>query len=126
VPTVKTWILIGALVAFVMIPICWKFWKGWDRPSRAAKKEMLRRIQERDMRDQFLLEDAKIREQERLEAQRELTHRKAQDVSTVEPSILKQAFVSLDENLEENSASGKEMKGNSSANDDRDVIEGLK
>ncbi len=78
------------------------------------------------MRDQFLLEDAKIREQERLEAQRELTHRKAQDVSTVEPSILKQAFVSLDENLEENSASGKEMKGNSSANDDRDVIEGLK
>ena len=100
VPSIRSWIAIGAFVALILIPICWKFWKGWDRPSRAAKKEMQRRIQERDIREKFHLEDAKVREQERLEAQRELARKKTKAAAPVEPSILKQAFVNLDEDLE--------------------------
>ena len=55
-----------------MIPICWKFWKSWDRPSLSSLLEMKRRIRERDIRDTFIKEDAKIREQQRLEAAREI------------------------------------------------------
>jgi type VI protein secretion system component VasK len=100
VPPIKTWIAIGAFVAFILIPICWKFWKGWDRPSRAAKAEMQRRIRERDVRETFLREDAKTRELERAEAQRELSRKKAQAPAPVESSILKRAFDSLDDELE--------------------------
>ena len=94
-PTVKTWIAIGALVALVSIPICWKFWKGWDRPSKAAKQEMQRRIRERDIRETFLREDAKVREMERIEAQRELSRKKAQAPLPVEKGVLKSAFGNL-------------------------------
>ena len=65
-PTIKEWIVIVVVVAFILIPICWKFWKGWDRPSLASLKEMKRRIRERDIREAFIKEDAKLREQERL------------------------------------------------------------
>ena len=101
VPNAKEWIAIGALVAFVLIPICWKFWKGWDRPSRAAKTEIKRRIRERDIRDQFIKEDAKAREQQRLEAQRELSLRKAQAPPPVPVSTLSGAFDSLGESPSE-------------------------
>ena len=94
-PTIKEWILIGALVAFVLIPICWKFWKGWDRPSLSSLLEMKRRIRERDLRDAFIKEDAKIREQHRLEAERELALRKAQAPPPVEKSVLTSAFGNL-------------------------------
>ena len=103
VPTAKEWIAIGALVAFVLIPICWKFWKGWDRPSRAAKIEMKRRIRERDIRDEFIREDAKAREQQRLEAQRELSLRKAQAPPPIPVSALSGAFGSLGESPSETS-----------------------
>ena len=76
-PTVKEWIVIVALVALVLIPICWKFWKRWDRPSLASLLEMKRRIRERDIREAFIKEDAKVREQQRIEAERELAIRKA-------------------------------------------------
>ena len=94
-PTIKEWILSAAFVAFVLIPICWKFWKGWDRPSFSSLLEMKRRIRERDLRDAFIEEDAKIREQHRLEAERELALRKAQPPPTVNKSVLTSAFGNL-------------------------------
>jgi len=84
-----------ALVALILIPICWKFWKGWDRPSLASIKEMSRRIRERDIREAFIKEDAKLREQERLEAERELSIRKAQAPPPVEKTVLTSAFGNL-------------------------------
>jgi hypothetical protein len=95
VPTTKEWIAIVALVALILIPICWKFWKGWDRPSLASLKEMKRRIRERDIREAFIKEDAKIREQKRLEAARELSLRKAQAPPPVEKTVLVSAFGNL-------------------------------
>ena len=94
-PTIKEWILGGAFVAFVLIPICWKFWKGWDRPSLSSLLEMKRRIRERDLRDAFIEEDAKQREHHRLEAERELALRKAQAPPPVAKSILSSAFGNL-------------------------------
>tara|TARA_Y100000758_G_C15980456_1_gene396732 strand:- start:272 stop:805 length:534 start_codon:yes stop_codon:yes gene_type:complete len=95
VPTLKEWIFIAAIVAFVLIPICWKFWLGWDRPSLSSLLEMKRRIRERDLRDAFIEEDAKIREQHRLEAERELALRKAQAPPPVEKRVLASAFGNL-------------------------------
>ncbi len=94
-PTLKEWIAIGAFVAFVLIPICWRFWRRWDRPSKAAVSEMLRRIRERDIREAFIREDAKLREQQRLEAERELSMRKAQAPPPMEKTALSSAFGSL-------------------------------
>ena len=94
-PTTKEWIVIVALVALILIPVCWKFWKGWDRPSLASIKEMSRRIRERDIREAFIKEDAKLREQERLEAERELSIRKAQAPTPVEKTVLTSAFGNL-------------------------------
>ena len=93
--TTKEWIVSGALVAFVLIPICWKFWKKWDRPSLASIFEMKRRIRERDIREAFIEEDAKVREQQRLEAARELAIRKAQAPPPVEKTVLNSAFSNL-------------------------------
>jgi len=95
VPTIKEWIVIVALVAFVLIPICWKFWKRWDRPSLASILEMKRRIRERDIREAFIKEDAKVREQQRIEAERELALRKAQAPPPVEKIVLTSAFGNL-------------------------------
>ena len=94
-PSLKEWIAIGAFVAFVLIPICWRFWRRWDRPSKAAVSEMLRRIRERDVREAFIREDAKLREQQHLEAERELSMRKAQAPAPVEKSTLASAFGNL-------------------------------
>lgn len=58
---------------------------------------MKRRIQERDIRETFLREDAKAREEQRLEAQRELARKKAQAPPPVESSILEKAFGNLGE-----------------------------
>jgi len=95
VPTIKEWIVIVAFVAFVLIPICWKFWKRWDRPSLSSILEMKRRIRERDIREAFIKEDAKVREQKRLEAERELALRKAQAPPPVEKQALSSAFGNL-------------------------------
>ena len=82
-------------MAFVLIPICWKFWRSWDRPSLASIFEMKRRIRERDIREAFIEEDAKIREQQRLEAAQELAIRKAQAPPPVEKTVLNSAFSNL-------------------------------
>ncbi len=94
-PTIKEWIAIAALIAFVLIPICWRFWRRWDRPSKAAVSEMLRRIRERDIREAFIREDAKHREQQRLEAERELSLRKAQAPPPMDKTTLVSAFGNL-------------------------------
>ena len=94
-PTIKEWIVIVAFVALVLIPICWKFWKRWDRPSLASLLEMKRRIRERDIREAFIKEDAKVREQKRLEAERVLAVRKAQAPPPVEKEVLTSAFANL-------------------------------
>lgn len=94
-PTTKEWIAIVSIVALVMIPICWRFWKGWDRPSLASIREMKRRIMERDIREAFIREEAKIREHERLEAAQELARKKAQAPKPVEKERLFSAFGSL-------------------------------
>lgn len=94
-PTIKEWIVIVVLVALILIPICWKFWKGWDRPSLSSLLEMKRRIRERDIREAFIEEDAKIREQHRLEAAREISLRKAQAPPPVEKAVLSSAFGNL-------------------------------
>lgn len=93
--TTKEWIVSGALVALVLIPICWKFWKGWDRPSLASILEMKRRISERDIREAFIEEDAKVREQQRIEAAHEMARRKAQAPPPVEKTVLTSAFSNL-------------------------------
>jgi hypothetical protein len=95
VPTTKEWIVIVALVSLILIPICWKFWRGWDRPSLASLLEMKRRIRERDIREAFIEEDAKVREEQRLEAARELSLRKAQAPPPVEKAVLSSAFGNL-------------------------------
>ena len=56
---------------------------------------MKRRIRERDIREAFIEEDAKIREQHRLEAARELSLRKAQAPPPVEKTVLNSAFGNL-------------------------------
>jgi len=56
---------------------------------------MKRRIRERDIREAFIKEDAKIREQQRLEAERELALRKAQAPPPVEKTVLTSAFGNL-------------------------------
>ena len=107
-PSIREWIAIAAIGAFVLIPICWKFWKGWDRPSRAAKTEMSRRKRERDLRDAFMLEDAKAREHERLQAERELARRRGQPPPTLEKGVLTSAFGSLD-STESTDSTGTEV-----------------
>ena len=118
-PTIKEWILIVALTAFVLIPICWKFWRGWDRPSRAAVKEMKRRIHERDIREAFIAEDAKQREQQRLEAERELSLRKAQAPQPIKKSALSAAF----ENIGNIDSTGTEVLDNSPITSSESIVE---
>ncbi len=118
-PTIKEWIVIVAITAFVLIPICWKFWRGWDRPSLAAVTEMKRRIRERDMREAFIAEDAKIREQQRLEAERELAIRKAQAPPPVEKSALSTAFASIGSI----DSTGTEVLENSPVQDTASIVE---
>ena len=56
---------------------------------------MKRRIRERDIREAFIEEDAKVREEQRLEAARELAIRKAQAPPPVEKTVLNSAFSNL-------------------------------
>ena len=118
-PTIKEWIVIVAITAFVLIPICWKFWRGWDRPSLAAVTEMKRRLHERDMREAFIAEDAKQREQQRLEAERELAIRKAQAPPPVEKSALETAFAIIG-NID---STGTEVLENSPVDDASSIVE---
>ncbi len=75
------WAVIAALVA---IPLCYYFWRRWDRPSPAAKAEQERRLKERETREAFQREEAKAREHERQQAIVQLQERKKS--STIAPS----------------------------------------
>ena len=75
------WAVIAALVA---IPLCYYFWRRWDRPSPAAKAEQERRLKERDTREAFQREEAKARENERQQALVQLQERKK--ISAIAPS----------------------------------------
>ncbi len=63
-------VLVGwsIVIGLLSLPFLYSFWRSWDRPSRAALEEQDRRIEERDTRDAFIREDAKLREQEHLMA----------------------------------------------------------
>ena len=110
-----------ALTAFVLIPICWKFWRGWDRPSRAAVKEMKRRVHERDIREAFIAEDAKQREQQRLEAERELSLRKAQAPTPMKKSALNTAFA----NIGSLDSTGTEILDNGPVTSSESIVESV-
>ena len=69
---------------------------------------MARRKRERDMRDTFMLEDAKAREHERLQAERELARRRGQPPPTLEKGVLTSAFGSLD-STESTDSTGTEV-----------------
>ena len=75
------WAVIAALVA---IPLCYYFWRRWDRPSPAAKAEQERRLKERETREAFQREEDKAREQERQQALVQLQERKK--ISAIAPS----------------------------------------
>jgi hypothetical protein len=94
-PSVREWVVISGVIALVMIPICWYFWKKFDLPSRLARREMSRRRHERDVREAFQLEEAKLLEIQRLEAQMELARKKTQAPAPVEKGELYSAFGSL-------------------------------
>ena len=67
----------GVVLGLISLPFLYSFWKSWDRPSRAALDEQDRRIEERDTRDAFILEEAKQREQEHLMALAEIRERRS-------------------------------------------------
>lgn len=76
-PSLREWVVIAGLIALVLIPICWYFWKKFDLPSLLARKEIARRKHERDVLEAFQKEEAKLLEIQRNEAQMELSRRKA-------------------------------------------------
>ncbi|MDP6325606.1 MAG: hypothetical protein QGI36_00745 [Candidatus Thalassarchaeaceae archaeon] len=68
--------LLGVILALVAIPLCYYFWRRWDRPSAAAKAEQDRRLKEREIREVFQREEAKAREHERQQSLVQLRERK--------------------------------------------------
>jgi hypothetical protein len=78
---VTMWAVIAALVA---IPLCYYFWRRWDRPSPAAKAEQERRLKERETREAFQREEAKARAHERQQALVQLQERKK--INAIAPS----------------------------------------
>lgn len=87
------WTVLAALVA---LPLCYYFWKRWDRPSRAAKREQERRFEEREVRQIFQKEEAKMREAERGQALVALEERKKHDAMPPTTETLSMAISSLD------------------------------
>jgi hypothetical protein len=90
---VTAWAVLAALVA---LPLCYYFWKRWDRPSRAAKREQDRRLKEREVRQIFLKEEAKMREAERGQALVSIEERKKSDAMPPSTETLTMAISSLD------------------------------
>jgi hypothetical protein len=87
------WAVLAALVA---IPLCYYFWKRWDRPTRAAKREQERRLEEREVRLIFLKEEAKAREAERGQALVSLEERKKHESMPPSTETLSMALSSID------------------------------
>ncbi|MBT4059258.1 MAG: hypothetical protein HOE69_03005 [Euryarchaeota archaeon] len=87
------WAIVVALIA---IPLLYYFWRRWDRPSRAAKAEQDRRLQERETREVFQKEEAKVREHERQQALVQLQERKKVDALSPSKAAMDFALSSLD------------------------------
>ena len=81
------WAIVVALVA---IPLCYYFWRRWDRPTREAKAEQERRLQERETREAFAREEAKVREHERQQALIQLQEKKK--IEAMSPSSAAMSF----------------------------------
>jgi hypothetical protein len=88
------WAVLAALVA---IPLCYYFWKRWDRPTSAAKREQERRLEEREVRLIFLKEEAKSREAERGQSLVSLEQRKKHDAMPPSTETLSMALSSIDD-----------------------------
>ena len=88
----------GIIVAVVAIPLFYYFWRRWDRPTRAAKEEMERRLRERETREAFQKEEAKAREAERQQALVQLQQRKRIDAMAPTKAAMEFALSSLDKN----------------------------
>ena len=86
----------GIIVALVAIPLCYYFWRRWDRPTREAKAEQERRLQERETREAFAREEAKVREHERQQAMVELQERKKIEAMSPSRAAMSFALSSLD------------------------------
>ncbi len=87
------WAIISALVA---IPLCYHFWRRWDRPTREAKAEQERRLRERETREAFAREEAKVREHERQQAMVELQERKKIEAMAPSSAAMSYALSSLE------------------------------
>ena len=88
------WAVLAALVA---IPLCYYFWKRWDRPTRAAKREQGRRLEEREVRLIFLKEEVKAREAEKGQALVSLEQRKKHHAMPPSTETLSMALSSIDD-----------------------------
>ncbi len=86
----------GIVASLVAIPLCYYFWKKWDRPTRAARAEQERRLEERATREAFLKEEAKAREHERQQALVQLEERKKVDAMAPSKAAMDFALSSLD------------------------------
>lgn len=86
----------GIIIALVAIPLFYYFWRRWDRPTRAAKEEMERRVRERETREAFLAEEAKAREAERQQAMVQLRQRKKIEAMAPTKAAMDFALSSLD------------------------------
>lgn len=81
------WAIVSALVA---IPLCYHFWRRWDRPTREAKAEQERRLHERETREAFAREETKVREHERQQAMIQLQEKKK--IEAMAPSSAAMSF----------------------------------
>lgn len=87
------WGIVSALVA---IPLCYYFWRRWDRPTKGAKAEQERRLQERETREAFAREEAKVREHEHQQAMVQLQDRKIIEAMSPSSAAMSYALSSLD------------------------------
>ena len=90
---VTMWAILSALVA---IPLCYYFWRRWDRPTREAKAEQERRLHERETREAFAREEAKVREHEHQQAMVQLQERKTIEAMSPSSAAMEFALSSLD------------------------------
>jgi hypothetical protein len=90
---VTMWAIICALVA---IPLCYHFWRRWDRPTREAKAEQERRLHERETREAFAREEVKVREHERQQAMVQLQERKKIEAMSPSSAAMSYALSSLE------------------------------
>ena len=87
------WAILCALVA---IPLCYYFWRRWDRPTRDAKAEQERRLKERETREAFAREEVKARDHEHQQAMAQLQERKKIEAMSPSSAAMSYALSSLE------------------------------